>query len=99
VYSSHPANFRLPATSQSGGFSFANLSSLKSPVIWAFLIFGPVCRALSFLNASQFSGCCFRLYSIFSRELSRSLVDKWLLVTTPIASGPPNWTNSNTLNF
>jgi hypothetical protein len=47
------------------------------------------CRALSFLTAGKNSECCFRLNGIFSRELSRSLVDKWLLVTTPIASDPP----------
>jgi hypothetical protein len=60
-------------------------------------IFGfpaPACRALSFLTASLFSGCCFRQNGIFYRELSRSLVDKWLLVTTPIASDPPNPTSN-----
>jgi hypothetical protein len=53
---------------------------------------GPACRALTVLTASGFSGCCFRLNGIFDRELSRSLVDRGLLVTTPIASDPPNWT-------
>ena len=33
-------------------------------------------------TASEVSGCCLRLKEVFSRELSRSLVDKWLLVTT-----------------
>ena len=47
-----------------------------------------------FLTASRFSECCFRLNGIFDRELSRSLVDKWLLVTTPIASDPPNLTSN-----
>ena len=51
-------------------------------------------RALYFLTASSFSECCFRLNGIFDRELSRSLVDKWLLVTTPIASAPPNRTSN-----
>jgi hypothetical protein len=47
-------------------------------------------RALAFLTASKSSECCFRQNGIFSLELSRSLVDKWLLVTTPFASAPPN---------
>ena len=45
-----------------------------------------------FPTTGRFSGCCFRLNGIFDRELSRSLVDKWLLVTTPFASDPPNQT-------
>jgi hypothetical protein len=54
----------------------------------------PTCHALAFLTASKFSECCFRLNGIFDRELSRSLVDKWLLVTTPIASDPTNRTSN-----
>jgi hypothetical protein len=43
-----------------------------------------------FPTTGRFSGCRFRLNGIFDRELSRSLVDKWLLVTTQKASAPPN---------
>ena len=46
----------------------------------------PICPALAFFTAGQISGCCFRLNRIFFHELSRCLVDKWSLVTTPFAS-------------
>jgi hypothetical protein len=51
-------------------------------------------RVLTFLTARQFSECCFRLNGIFYRKLSRSLVDKSLHVTTPIASDTPNRTSN-----
>ena len=51
-------------------------------------------HALNFLTEGRFSECCFRQNGISSRELSRSLVDKWLLVTTPYASDPPNRTSN-----
>ena len=47
VYSSHPANFRLPAGSRIERFSFAMRRSLKSPMFWAFLIFWTMLTALS----------------------------------------------------
>jgi hypothetical protein len=59
--------------------------------VFDFLV--PACRALAFLTAGKNSGCCFRQNGIFSRELSRSLFCKWLLVRTPIASDPPNPTS------
>ena len=59
-------------------------------VLGIFDFSAPAYRDLDFLAESEFSECCFRLNGIFSRELSRSLVDKWLLVRTPIASDPPN---------
>jgi hypothetical protein len=77
------------------------LRSLKSAVFEIPSVLGVfdfparACRALTFLTASGFSECCFRLNGIFYRELSRSLVDKSLLVTTPIASDPPNRTSND----
>ena len=91
VYSSHPANYRQHASSRIERFFIAAIRSLKSQLFWAFLIFRTLLAALSLYHtASKLSGCCFRLKGIFYRELSRSLVGKWLLVTTPIASDPPS---------
>jgi hypothetical protein len=82
---------RVSGSNPIGEFFFRNASFAKIPnVLGIFDFSGKAGRALTFLTASSFSGCCFRLNSIFFRELSRSLVDKWLLVTTPIASDPPN---------
>ena len=55
AYLSHPANFRLPASSQIERFSLVVTRSLKSPVFWAFSIFRPQLAALSlFLPRSDF---------------------------------------------
>lgn len=70
---------------------FRDASIAEIPNVLGIFDFSPpACRALAVLTAGRFSECCFRLNGIFSRELSRSLVDKGLLVTTPIASDPPN---------
>jgi len=62
-------------------------------MFWAFLIFWSYLDALSlFLPRAVFPNVASVSSGIFDRELSRSLVDKWLLVTTLIASDPPNRT-------
>ncbi len=48
---------------------------------------GTAYLALTFLTTGRFSDCCFSLNGIFYHELSRSIIDKGLLATTPFASG------------
>jgi hypothetical protein len=74
-------------------FRYASLAEI--PNVLGVLDFScPAFCALTFLTASRFSECCFRQNGVFYLELSRSLVDKWLLVRTPIASDPPNRTSN-----
>jgi len=55
LYSSYPANFRLPASSWMERFSFAMLRSLKSPMFWAFSTFWAYLAVLSpFLPRADF---------------------------------------------
>jgi hypothetical protein len=63
-------------------------------VLSVFDLSAPTCLALAILTWGRTSECCFRLNGIFYRELSRSLVDQWLLVRTPIAFDPPNPTSN-----
>ena len=76
VYSSHPANLGLHASSQSERFSFATHRSLKSPVFWAFFNFWSWIAALSpFLPRAGFPNVA-SVKTVFSTANYRAL---WLI--------------------